>query len=264
MPFAELKPYCLNCTYTGFISRRNLCQKCYRCPEIRSKYPPRKSRNVGQCSKCNTALVIVGKKMCRNCYQLCYWHEKKTEAKLKQKRDAARLYSQSHKQIVSDRGKKWRESNREIVAAMKKKYAVENKDKINSYQRTVFHKYRERVRAYVANRRKEDIQFRIKMQLRSRLHSAIRGQFRRGSAVRDLGCTIPEFIDHIAKKFQPGMSWDNWGRDTWHLDHIQPLTSFDLTKRRQLLKAFHYSNYQPLWAVDNLSKNDRLDWVKVS
>ena len=89
--------------------------------------------------------------------------------------------------------------------------------------------------------------------LRIRLHRAIRNG--NGSAVVDLGCSIPEFMDYIEKQFLPGMTWENWGRDTWHLDHIKPLASFDLTDREQFLEACHYTNFQPLWAMDNMRKN---------
>ena len=73
-----------------------------------------------------------------------------------------------------------------------------------------------------------------------------------GSAVEDLGCSVPEFKDYIAGKFQIGMSWDNQGK--WHLDHIKPLSAFDLNDRKQFLEACHYTNYQPLWASENLRK----------
>jgi len=54
------------------------------------------------------------------------------------------------------------------------------------------------------------------------------------------------------------MTWDNWTLDGWHIDHIKPLASFDLTDRKQLLEACHYTNLQPLWAKDNLTKNDKI------
>jgi len=64
---------------------------------------------------------------------------------------------------------------------------------------------------------------------------------------------------HIEGKFKDGMTWDNWGRGwgcrrEWHLDHIKPLASFDLTDPEQMAVACHYSNLQPLWAKDNLVK----------
>ena len=55
------------------------------------------------------------------------------------------------------------------------------------------------------------------------------------------------------------MSWDNYGRTGWHIDHIIPLSKFDLTDREQFLKACHYTNLQPLWAKDNLIKGNKFD-----
>ncbi|NBT08982.1 MAG: hypothetical protein EBS98_09300, partial [Chitinophagia bacterium] len=49
----------------------------------------------------------------------------------------------------------------------------------------------------------------------------------------------------------------NYGKFGWHLDHIQPCASFDLTDPSQQKKCFHYSNIQPLWAKDNWSKGSR-------
>ena len=60
--------------------------------------------------------------------------------------------------------------------------------------------------------------------------------------------------NNLESKFQSGMTWDNWALDGWHIDHIKPLASFDLTDRNQLLEACNYTNLQPLWAKDNLSK----------
>lgn len=99
---------------------------------------------------------------------------------------------------------------------------------------------------------------RIKRNLRARLWDAIRRArpgSRAGSAVRDLGCSIEHFRDYIASRFEPGMSWDNWGPDTWHIDHIKPLANFDLTDRGQFLEACHYTNMRPLWKSQNLSRS---------
>ena len=77
------------------------------------------------------------------------------------------------------------------------------------------------------------------------------------SAVRDLGCAVEELKKHLESKFQPGMTWKNQG--LWHIDHVRPLASFDLTERAQFLQACHYTNLQPLWAAENLKKAARRD-----
>lgn len=93
-----------------------------------------------------------------------------------------------------------------------------------------------------------------------RLSATVRSAIRRVNAVKThrtvdlIGCTIPEFMEHIAGQFQPGMSWGNWGFDTWHLDHKRPVSSFDLTDAAQQRACFHFSNYQPLWMMDNIRK----------
>lgn len=91
--------------------------------------------------------------------------------------------------------------------------------------------------------------------LRTRLNNALKNKS--GSAVTDLGCSIDELIIYLENLFLPGMTWENKGRYGWHIDHIIPLASFDLTKREQTKKACHYTNLQPLWAKDNLSKGSK-------
>ena len=95
---------------------------------------------------------------------------------------------------------------------------------------------------------------RIKHNLRGRLNRAIKSNYKSGSAVRDLGCSIEELKIHLESQFQLGMSWDNWSRIGWHIDHIKPLSSFNLENIEEFKKACHYSNLQPLWAQDNISK----------
>lgn len=125
-------------------------------------------------------------------------------------------------------------------------YFKENRDKINAKNR------RSRAKHPLTNA------------LRSRVISAIKQYIKGsargktvGSAVNDLGCSIPQFIEYISDKFESGMTWKNWGRNTWHLDHIRPLSSFDLMDPNEFKEAVHFTNYQPLWAQENLSKGRR-------
>ena len=114
-------------------------------------------------------------------------------------------------------------------------------------------------RQYVKKRYKNDIQYKLTISLRTRLNRAIKNNQKTGSAVGELGCTIDEFKVYIENKFQEGMSWENWKHDGWHLDHIKPLSSFDLTDREQFLEACHYTNLQPLWGWQNMQKHDKIN-----
>lgn len=101
------------------------------------------------------------------------------------------------------------------------------------------------------NCRENNIDKRISRNIRNRVWYAI-NKYRPGSAIKDLGCTVVELKRYLESQFQDGMSWENYGE--WHIDHIEPLANFDLTDREQFKKAVHYTNLQPLWAIDNLIK----------
>ena len=68
----------------------------------------------------------------------------------------------------------------------------------------------------------------------------------------DLGCTHQHFFVHIESTFEEGMNWENYGQ--WHLDHIKPISLFD---NPICAEAWHYTNYQALWASDNIRKGGK-------
>jgi hypothetical protein len=115
---------------------------------------------------------------------------------------------------------------------------------------------RKYLKEYKIQRMQTDINFRLCVLLRSRLNSILKGKAKAGSAIKDLGCSLEYLKRHLESLFQPGMTWENKGK--WHIDHIIPLSLFDLEDRNQLLKACHYTNLQPLWARDNISKGNRV------
>lgn len=100
----------------------------------------------------------------------------------------------------------------------------------------------------------KNINYRLRSIVRSRLNHVFRGKIKPDSVIRSLGCTIKQLKTYLEAQFQPGMTWDNYGRHGWHIDHIMPLSSFDLTDPGQFREACHYTNLQPLWAKDNLQK----------
>lgn len=95
--------------------------------------------------------------------------------------------------------------------------------------------------------------------LRSRIRAALRNCFRTpgDATVKLVGCTVVEFMAHMENRFSEGMGWHNFG--LWHIDHIRPCASFDLRLEKERLKCFHFSNLQPLWAKENMSKGSKWD-----
>lgn len=153
----------------------------------------------------------------------------------------ARDYRLAHPEKAKASKDRWYAAHREANRATQRAYTAVHKREIQT-----------RRRAYQAERLRIDTEFRLARLLRNRLYCALMGNFKAGSAVRDLGCTIPELRVWLEAKFQTGMTWENQG--AWHIDHIVPLAKFDLTDREQLLQACNYTNLQPLWATDNLQK----------
>ena len=109
------------------------------------------------------------------------------------------------------------------------------------------------------NRRKSNPSLKIEDAIRARVGIAIRKQFgvKATKTTNLIGCSIEQIRQHLEAQFLPGMTWDNHGE--WHIDHIRPCASFDLTDPEQQKQCCHYTNLQPLWAADNLAKSD--NWV---
>jgi len=122
--------------------------------------------------------------------------------------------------------------------------------------------YREHRRKYKNHYRKTNLNYRISDALRARLRLALKRRSKVGSAVRDLGCSIEQFVQHLESRFTAGMSWRNWSSRGWHIDHVKPLAVFDLRKAAQLRRACHYSNLQPMWASENCSKSLQPMWAR--
>ena len=107
-------------------------------------------------------------------------------------------------------------------------------------------------------RYQKDLDFRLRNALRSRIRQAIKRDAGEKSikTAELIGCSVKELKQHLEAQFADGMSWDNYGQ--WHIDHIIPCASFDLTDEQEQRECFHYTNLQPLWGVDNIKKGDKV------
>ena len=125
------------------------------------------------------------------------------------------------------------------------------------------HKDQRRVICRCANARMKLSPLRLmRTRIRGRLSKAIklhaRGISIKGSKLRYLGCSAQDACDYLEQQFKKGMTWSNYGRRGWNIDHVIPVSAFDLANEEQRKKAFHYTNLQPLWEIDNMRKNDTM------
>jgi hypothetical protein len=172
-----------------------------------------------------------------------------------------------HKEEKAIYQKDYRETHKEEKKSYEKVYRETNKEKITAYRKNYRITHRKEVttcrKKYQKKRRQTDPQFKIASNLRTRLWNALNDNQKIGSAVKDLGCSVEELKIYLESKFYPNlitgetMSWSNYGIQGWHIDHIRPLVSFDLTDIKEFLDACNYKNLQPLWAKENLSKGDK-------
>lgn len=114
---------------------------------------------------------------------------------------------------------------------------------------------REYKRLWEQNRSHTHPEFKIRKNLRTRIYHAIKSTKKIDTTMRLVGCSLEYLMAYLESKFTDGMNWNNYGQ--WHIDHIRPCASFDLTDLNQQKQCFHYTNLQPLWGKDNLSKGDR-------
>ena len=138
-------------------------------------------------------------------------------------------------------------------ALLNLEYVERNRDEVNARWRAANPRHAERNR----ERRIEDPAYRIRCNLSGRVSSALKeaGTKKSIRTMELTGCSVHELRTHLESKFTDGMTWENYGE--WHIDHIRPCASFDLLKVGDQRQCFHWTNLQPLWALENLRKSSR-------
>jgi hypothetical protein len=172
------------------------------------------------------------------------------------KKEYDKKYYQEHKEKILKQVRKYRIINKEKLLNNDKNYYRLNKQIILNKKREYYYNNKEkiikRITKYCKVKKITDINYRILCNLRNRLYLVLKGINKSKSTMSLVGCSIDKLKHHLQLKFSKGMNWKNYGK--WHIDHKKPCASFDLSKPEEQKKCFHYTNLQPLWAKDNLSK----------
>lgn len=142
--------------------------------------------------------------------------------------------------------KLWAKNNIEKKRALWRAYYYRNSKKLN--QKKI--KYRNNLYA-------NNSYFKLYTCIRTRINRVIKNNIKCKKTIELLGIDIKGLWKYLKSKFKVGMTIKNHGK-VWHIDHIIPIASFDLRDPKQQAKCFHYTNLQPLWAHENLSKGAKI------
>ena len=139
--------------------------------------------------------------------------------------------------------KDYKSQCKECKIEITSKYAKNNRDKINKSRKKRF---------------KENPQLRIKSSYYTRLNQCYKKKYKSKTLLYYMGCSFEQFIEWIHFQFEKGMTFDNYGSE-WHMDHVKPCASFDLTKENDLKECMNWKNIRPCWGKENISKSDKID-----
>jgi hypothetical protein len=170
---------------------------------------------------------------------------------------SAKEYRNKNKKIIKIRLKKYYLKNKNKLLKQQKEYRNKNREKLLLYYKIINQKpHRKEARKKWQHKQlKTNFNYRLLNNLRRRLLLSLKGNNKSKTTMKLLGCTIEQLWLHLEKSFKPGMTRHNHGK--WHIDHIKPCASFDLSNPKEQAKCFHYTNLQALWAHENLSKGSK-------
>lgn len=162
------------------------------------------------------------------------------------------LEYQNNKEAISARQKLYYRKNKDRRLKYHEQWRSDNREYIRKKKAEYFQINKKKIVQQLLEKGRSNSHYQIRHNIDNRLRMAIKTSYNSKSLPKLLGCSIKQLKLHLESQFQPGMNWENYGE--WHIDHIKPLSKFDLTIEEQLKTACHFSNLQPLWAIDNLRK----------
>lgn len=148
-----------------------------------------------------------------------------------------------------------------------KEYSIKNKSKIQKQQKKYRENHKEIAKKYhkeyMVNRRKKDTSFKLVSILRSRIYSSLHKNIKSNNTINLIGCSINKLKDHLQqtaiKNGYLNFDINNYSGKEYHIDHIIPCSSFDLSTEEEQRKCFNWSNLQILTAKENLEKKDLIN-----
>jgi hypothetical protein len=235
--------------------------------EITEYHKAGKSGYNNQCKPCRKETkhrsYLKNKEKCLEYsrkYKELYPEKNKINARLRRERDpdCDKRYYNENKERLNELNKRYYQENKARCYELHKKWKQENPEKVKQLDKKYRENNKEKIREQQNKRNRENPQHRIKQALRKRVGGLVRKGYKSASTLELLGCEYQDFLNHLESKFDDKMTWDNYG-SYWHVDHIRPCASFNLLDPEEQKICFHYTNMQPLEAIENIRKGDKWD-----
>lgn len=222
---------------------KKICSKCKDEKEV-CEFNIRKERKSGFSSQCKLCISKNAKKYRENNSELI-----KTRKK---------VYHDKNREKLNKKAKEWREKNSSQYLLQKRNYYKENREIVLERRKLWSKNNREKINKYIKTKKNEKPLFRVELNIRSRVKQYLKQKniTQNNKTFDIIGIEVNELKKYLESQFINGMSWENYGIYGWHIDHKIPLCS--AKNETELLKLFHYTNLQPLWAEENLKKNGKL------
>ena len=180
------------------------------------------------------------------------YHEKHKDKIKEYHKEYHKEYCEKNKDKIKQKNKEYREKNKDKIKQQNKEYREKNKDKFKEYNKNYKCEHNKNPQKCIICK---PYSYLAELQRKRVIH--LLNSKKDKKTTEYLGCDKKTLYNHLDKQFKDGMTWENKGE--WHIDHIRPCASFNLELEDERMKCFHYTNLQPLWATDNLSKSAKYD-----
>lgn len=210
-----------------------------------------KQQNVASklCSKCNKLKTndeyYNKSKICRECFNLKRRDRYNNDKEYRQKKIQTSTKFKQDKAIIKNKLKE-EEQIRIGLENKQCKYCneIKNKDRFRY----------NRLKCKDCERDNPTEKF--KRYVRTRIYNCLRNKNKTKHSIEYLGCSSNDYLSWMMN-YNEEYNLENYGKK-WHVDHIIPLSKFNLNNEQEQLIAFNWRNTMPLSAVENLSKNNKI------
>ena len=224
-----------------------ITKKCSKCEQVKevcffSKNNTTKDKLHCSCKECDKKKYFENRE--RNIVNMMNYKKNNSE-KLQE------YYLQNQENY-----REYRKSKKDLTKVYMKEYYLNNLEKRKKYLESTKQERNLKRNISEKKRRNFDFLFKLKIYVRNRVGFYLKKNTvtKRNNTFKIVGCSPQELKIYLEKKFIDGMSWNNQGE--WHIDHIIPLSS--AKTEEELHKLCHFTNLQPMWAIDNIKKGSKI------